>query len=125
MGSTLGSLTTTSHYNTTTTPRTSRQQQHHVRHGEETEPVRGWSGLQAGGRGEQGVQTLHSERHAGIPGQFSWMFHARHPSNEPSALRVHHRGVNVFAVSTAFEEFDLNTVEATEKLVQKGEIFGA
>merc|ERR1712133_268791 len=33
------------------------------------------------------------------------------------------RGANVFALSTAFEEFDLNTVEATEKLVQKRDLW--
>ena len=47
----------------------------------------------------------------------------------PFMNRLHERyakqGVNVFALSTAFEEFDLNTVEATRKLVQKGEVFGA
>merc|ERR1712133_298353 len=47
----------------------------------------------------------------------------------PLMNRLHdeftNRGVYVFALSTAFEEFDLNTVEATEKLVQKGEIYGA
>ena len=33
--------------------------------------------------------------------------------------------LQVFALSTAFEEFSLNTVSATTALVQKDQIFGA
>ena len=39
--------------------------------------------------------------------------------------RYSKQGVQVFALSTAFEEFGLNTVWATTALVQKDQIFGA
>ncbi len=46
----------------------------------------------------------------------------------PLAVKLHEKygeHINVFGISTAFEDFDLNTVENTQKLLDTGEMVGA
>lgn len=46
----------------------------------------------------------------------------------PLAARLHEQyseNLNVLAISTAFEDFDLNTVDNTQKLLDTGEMVGA